>query len=684
MVQEGPQPVGTLSVALQHATNLLNHKPGLAERQAGEILAMIPDQPGALLVLGVARRRLGQAERSREALDRLAALQPNWPDAVYERGLTLAALGDSAGAIAAFRRATELRPQMSDAWRALGDQYTLVGDVAAADAAYAQQIRHSTRNPALMEAAAALCDGRLAIAERQLKDYLKRFPTDVVAIRMLAELAARLGRYEDSETLLARCLELAPGFQGARHNYAFVLNRQNKAVEAIAELDRLLELEPGNPNYRMLRAAALVQIGEYHEAIRLYRDLLRDYPAQPKAWMSYGHALKTEGEREESIAAYRRSIALQPGFGEAYWSLANLKTFRFAPADIEAMRGQLERSDLSPDDRLHFHFALGKAFEDAKDHAASFEHYREGNLIRHERSGYDADETTSRVDRAIAFFTPELFHDRAGSGIDAADPIFVVGLPRSGSTLIEQILASHSAVEGTMELPDLPSMVKRIGGKRKRGDVSRYPEVLGEMDRAALAGLGQEFLDRTRVQRKTGRPFFTDKMPNNFFHVGLIHLILPNAKIVDARRHPLATCFSGFKQHFARGQLFSYDLADIGRYYSDYVRLMAHFDGILPGRVHRVHYESMVADTENEIRRLLAYCGLDFEESCLRYYENDRSVRTASAEQVRRPIFSDGLDQWRHYEPWLDPLKAALGPVLTSYPEVPSAFLEPGKAWHAT
>jgi tetratricopeptide (TPR) repeat protein len=664
MVQEGARQVGTLSAALRHAANLLNADPVLAARQAGEILSVVPDQAQALLILGIAQRRLGDLVASRHALDRAVSLQPVSAEASYERGLTLAALGDAAAAISSLSRATQLRPTMSDAWRALGDQYTLAGDTAAADAAYAQQIRHSTQNPALMEAASALCEGRLAVAERLLKDYLKRYPTDVVAIRMLAELAARLGRYDDAETLLGRCLELAPGFQAARGNYAFVLHRQNKPVEALAELDRLLAVEPGDPNHRMLKAAALVQIGEYAAAIGLYDAVLRDYPAQPKAWMSYGHALKTEGRSEEGIAAYRRSIAIDPGFGEAWWSLANLKTFRFTDADIACMRQQLLRTDLAAEDRLHFHFALAKALEDQAEFAEAFGQYEAGNRVRREQLPYDPAETATRVDRAIAFFDRDLFRRFAGSGDPAPDPIFIVGLPRSGSTLIEQILASHSAVEGTMELPDLPAMVKRLGGRLKRGDVGRYPEILAEQTAADLAALGQEYLRRTAVQRKTGRKFFIDKMPNNFFHVGLIHLILPNAKIIDARRHPLAACVSGFRQHFARGQLFSYDLADIGRYYADYVRLMAHFDRVLPGRVHRVHYETMVAETEGEISRLLDYCGLPFEESCLQFHANDRSVRTASAEQVRRPIFTDGIDHWRHYEANLGPLKAALGPLL--------------------
>ncbi|MDR3506973.1 MAG: sulfotransferase [Caulobacteraceae bacterium] len=547
----------------------------------------------------------------------------------------------------------------------------MAGQTKAADDAYARQIQASVNDPVLMEAAQALVDGRLAVTERLLRAHLNDNPTDVAAIRMLAEVGGRLGRYEDAEALLARCLELAPSFSPARYNYAIVLNRLNKQTEALAEIEPLLQQEPRNPGYRNLRAAILSQIGEYAGAIDDYASVLKDFPDQPKIWMSYGHLMKTVGRQAESIAAYRKSIDLAPALGEAYWSLANLKTVSFEASDMEAMRAQLARQDITNEDRFHLHFALGKALEDAGLYADSFEHYRQGNALRREAAPYDADLTHENVQRTIATFTSDFVASRAGSGCPAPDPIFVVGLPRSGSTLVEQILSSHSAVEGTMELPDIIAIAKRLGGRRAVGDSSAYPECLGELGADDLAELGEEFLARTRVQRKLGRPFFIDKMPNNFMHVGMIHLVLPNAKIIDARRRPMACCFSGFKQHFARGQLFTYDLDDIGRYYADYVALMSHFDAVLPGRVHRVIYEQMVADPEAEVRRLLAYCGLPFEEQCLRFYESGRAVRTASSEQVRRPIFTDGVDQWRNFEPFLGALEAALGPILTTYPDAP-------------
>lgn len=628
---------GTLGTALANAARLLAGAPGEAAEQAAEILRAMPDQPDALALHGLALGRLGRGEE----------------------------------AIAALRRAVSLNPALPDAWRALGDHYTALDMRAAADAAYAQAIRHATRDPRLMGAALALVENRIPDAEAILREFLKRQPTDVAAIRMLAEVAARIGRYQDAETLLARCLELAPGFTAARHNYAMVLHRLNRPEDALAQIDRLLQEEPRNPGYRNLRAAVLGRIGEYAGSIEQYREVLAEYPNQAKVWMSLGHALKTAGRHAESIEAYTTSIAKSPQLGEAYWSLANLKTFRFTPQQVEAMRAQLAGGELTAEDRLHFEFSLGKALEDAGDHAASFAHYLQGNRLRRATLRYDADENHAHVERSRKVFTREFFAARANWGCQAPDPIFVVGLPRSGSTLIEQILASHSRVEGTMELPDVGMLARVVATRTTRPGTSAYPRALEKFSAGELAAFGERYLRQTRIQRKTSALFFIDKMPNNFAHLGFIHLMLPKARIIDARRHPLGCCLSGFKQHFARGQAFTYDLTEIGRYYRDYVELMAHFDAVLPGRVHRVFYENMVEDTEAEVRRLLDYCGLEFEPAVLRFHENQRAVRTASSEQVRRPINREGMDQWRHYEPWLDPLKQALGEVLERYPAAP-------------
>jgi tetratricopeptide (TPR) repeat protein len=664
----------SLDVALNHASRLLGSDPELAGRQASEILQVVRDHPAALLVLAASHRMRGRADEAIAILQPLARSQPRAALVHYELGLALGRAGRGDEALDALRRALALKPELPQAWLALADHLRAIGDAEAADAAYLAHVRHSARDPRLLQAAEALADNRLPDAEALLRAWLKQHPTDVAAIRMLAELAVRVGRNEEALNLLERCVELAPGFREARQHYALVLHREQHAQEALAQLDILLADDASNPGCRTLKAAILCRLGEYDAGIALYEAILDEYPNNARVWMSHGHALKTAGRQDEAIAAYRRSIALDPGFGEAYWSLANLKTFRFGEDEIAAMRMQLARGDLADEHRFHFDFALGKALEDRADYADSFAHYAAGNALRLKTMPYRAGDTSARVARAKQLYTREFFAERAGCGDPSPDPIFIVGLPRSGSTLLEQILSSHSAVEGTMELPEIIAMTRAL---RRGADASTsYHDVLAGLPAETFAELGRQYLDRTRVQRKTGAPLFIDKMPNNFLHLGLIQLMLPNAKIVDARRHPLACCFSGFKQHFARGQNFSYSLDDLGRYYRDYVELMAHFDDAfagcgLPGRVHRVIHERLIDDTEAEVRRLLDYCGLPFEERCLRFFENDRPVRTASSEQVRRPINRDGVDQWKHYETWLDPLKAALGPVLDAYPDVP-------------
>lgn len=634
MASTVPDPRGTLDVALGHTQRLLEQNPAMAAEQAREILRVVPAQPRALALLGHA----------------------------------LAALGRRDEAIAALRQATTHDPDTPDAWRTLGDQLMLAGDRAGADAAYAGHVRASVYDPELRQAATALAENNLPVAERILKPYLSRHPTDVAAIRMLAELAGRLGRNVDAENLLRRAVELAPSFAPARFNLATVLHRQNRAPEALEELDRLLAEEPDNPAYLNLKGAVLSRIGDHGEAIAQFEGVLRQRPNNAMIWMSYGHALKTVGRQQDSIAAYRRSIDLRGGLGEAWWSLANLKTVRFAEDDIARMEGALEDKAIGEEDRFHLHFALGKALEDARRWERSFGHYAEGNRLRRLRIDYAADETSDLVARSKALFTPAFFAGRAGQGADAADPIFVLGMPRSGSTLVEQILASHPLVEGTRELPDIMTFAQRLSGRKLRADPSLYPEALADLGADELRALGEEYCARARVHRKTDKPFFVDKMPNNWAHVGLIQLILPNAKIIDTRRHPLGCCFSNFKQHFARGQSFSYSLEDIGRYYADYVAAMAHIDAVLPGRVHRVLHEDMVINTEAQVRALLDHCGLSFDPACLRFWETDRAVQTASSEQVRRPIFREGLEQWQHFEPWLGPLKSALGGLDAHYP----------------
>ena len=657
-------PEAGVDEALQHTARLMQARPDLAERQARQILGVLPSEPRARMFLGAALRRQGNAVGAAEILRPLARQQPRSSQTHMELGLAQAALGNVEESLAALRHAVGLNKDLPDAWRAIADQLFLKGETEAADAAYAQYLRAGVQDPALRSAAEALADDRLAVAEHLLRDRLRSHPSDVAAMRMLAETGTRLGRYADAEALLDTCLELAPSFDGARYNLAIVLYRQQKGGPAIPHLERLLASDPNETAYRNLLAACLGLVGEYQQAAALYDRLVAEHPRQPKLWLSYGHTLRTLGRRDDAVSAYNRCIELAPNMGEAFWSLANLKTVPFSAQDEEAMLGLLARPDLSGEDRLHVEFALGKATEDRGEFAGSFEHYAAGARLRAAELKYDADQTTQRMQAARSLFTAPFFADRAASGAPSPAPIFIVGLPRSGSTLLEQILASHSAVEGTMELPDIAAIARELAPPGRKDQGASYPEVLETLEAEAFAALGEDYLSRTAIQRKLGRIHFIDKMPNNFNHIGMIQLILPNARIIDARRHPMAACFSAFKQHFARGQQFSYDLTDVGRYYADYVTITDHFDAVLPGRIHRVIYEDLVEDMETQVRRLLDYCGLPFESACLQFHENERAVRTASSEQVRRPIYREGLEHWRNFEPWLGPLKEALGPTL--------------------
>jgi len=661
----------TLQPALEEVRRLLVSDAALAGEKATRILATVPGHPGATLLLGIARRLAGDAAGSIEALEPLARSESDWALVHYELGRGYAAAGRAEQAVAALRRAVELQPAQPGAWCSLANELRAQGDDAGADAVCADRIRASASDPRLIEANGALHQNRIKEAEAILRRQLQEDPTDVAAMRMLAEVGVLLGQLDDAGMLLRRCLELAPNYADARYTHAYVLNRQMRPADALQEIDRALETEPGNPGYRNLKAVLLGRMGQFERANEIYADLLAEHPQQPKTWMSYGHSLLAAGRQADSIAAYRKSIELRPELGEAWWSLANLKTVTFTAADIDAQRRQLDDAELTDEDRLHFEFTLGKALEDAGDYADAFAHYAEGNRLHRAMAPYDASEVTSYVRRAKGFFTAGYFADRAGCGSPAPDPVFVVGLPRAGSTLLEQILASHPDVEGTGERPDVIAIVQELAGRREQPDGADYPGVLASLAPEAFRQLGERYLASTRVQRRAGRPLFVDKMPNNFAHVGLIHTMLPNARIVDVRRHPLACCFSNFKQLFARGQHFSYDLDDVGRYYRDYVELMAHFDEVLPGRVHRVFYERLVDDMEAEVRGLLDHCGLPFDERCLRFHENERGVGTASSEQVRQPLYRGGIDHWRHFELWLDPLKEALGPVLDAYPATP-------------
>ncbi len=641
--------------------SLLESDPAAAAREAAQIVRSHPQHVAAVLLLGAAQRACGDARAAAAQLSELAAAQPDSAPVQLELGRTLAASGDAEQALGALSKAVQLQPDLAEAWGELAALYAARGDLQACDAAYAKFARLAPPERHLAEAAAALAARRLPAAEARLRERLARAPRDVGALRLLAEVEGEREDYLEAERLLGECLTLAPGYSDARFDLARLLHSQQKAAPMLPLLERLLTLEPDNFRFRTLQASAYNLLGQNERAQQIQEQLLTEFPESELLWLYYGHSLRIAGRLEEAVAAYRHSTRVKPQFGEAWFSLGNLKTVRFSDEDIATMQAQAARVDLDDNTRLQFEFALGKAFEDQRIFAASFEHYARGNALRRAMVNYEADGVTRFVQRTCAVYTPEFFAARAGSGNPAPDPIFVVGLPRSGSTLLEQILASHSQVEGTRELPDIPGFALELGALERPGKPPAYPASVAQLERAQLRALGDRYLAQTRPHRVLGRPRFIDKMPANFNHVGLIHLLLPNAKIIDARRGPLACCFANFKQHFHSGVWFTYNLEDLGRYYRDYVHLMSHFDNVLPGRVHRVHYEDLVTDFEGEVRRLLAYCGLPFEEQCLRFYETERAVQTVSSDQVRKPLYADAVDQWRNFEPWLGPLKQALG-----------------------
>jgi len=652
---------GDLQTALRNATNLLDHDPGLAQEQVDEILKVYPDTIEAKRILATAFRLQKRPQKGLDVLEPLSGGHRDSPDFLHEIAQCLGGVGRGEEAIRALRRAVVLQPKHAGCWLSLGNQLAVSGDEEGSRQAFEHHFEVSTRHPELLEAVRLMRKAKMGKAERIVRDLLKKYPADVSAIRVLADIGAKLGQFKDASHLLQRCLELAPDFHSARRTYATILLRRQLPEAALEQAQKLLEAEPGNPSYLVLKASILVRIGEHREAIRIYEKILKHYPNQARAQMSYGHTLKTVGRLDESIEAYRKCIRLSPEVGEAYWSLANLKTFRFGDDDIENMRKQVTAEGGDADDQSHLAFALGKALEDRSEFDESFKFYRRGNAIRRIKHRHNPRINVFESVRQVRTLTQAFFEQRRGWGHQAPDPIFIVGLPRAGSTLLEQILASHSQVEGTSELQDIIAISRKLAAKSRQNPSGKYPEILAQMTADEFHELGESYLRTTRIQR-SDTAFFIDKMPNNFRHIGLIHLLLPNSRIIDARRHPMGGCFSGYKQLFANGQTFTYGLEDIGKYYRDYVKVMDHWDAVLPGRVHRVQYEEMVADTEAQIRALLDYCGLEFEEQCLRFYETDRAVRTPSSEQVRKPIYKEGLEQWRHYEAHLEPLKKALGP----------------------
>jgi tetratricopeptide (TPR) repeat protein len=663
-----PEPASRIESEVIRIRALLQGGQYAPALQAAEALLIeVPENRDVIYMIAVAQRYLQRIPDALATLVRLERLHPNYSRLYQERGHCYVGLRQAEPAIEAFLRGVNINPALPASWKALQGLYRMTGQSANADLATAHVETLAKLPTEVITASAMFADGEVFPAERMIRDFLLKHGDHIEAMRLLAKIGMKLDVYDDAELLLEGVLQLAPDYRAARHDYALVLLHRHKHALGLKELERLLEVEPGNRTFKLSYASALVGLGQYAEAVELYRTLLAEIPQAPDVHLFMAHALKTLGKQQEAIDSYRTAIGLRPGYGDAYWSLANLKTYKFPEADIVEMRAKEQAPRIALEDHYHLCFALGKALEDRAEYAESFRYYERGNALKKAESRFKIEpiERNTRLQTEVC--TSDFFAARGGYGCPSDEPIFILGLPRAGSTLLEQILASHSQVEGTQELPDVPRLVAELQGRDPDPVNPRYPGVLADLDSEALRRFGERYMTDTRTYR-TDKPRFIDKMPNNFRHVGLIHLILPNARIIDARREPMACCFSNFKQLFAAGQEFTYSLEDIARYYRTYVEIMHHWDAVLPGKVLRIQHEDVVEDLEGNVRKLLDFCDLEFEPACLEFWKNERSVRTASSEQVRRPIFKEGLDQWRNFEPWLGPLKEALGDLVAPPP----------------
>jgi tetratricopeptide (TPR) repeat protein len=607
------------------------------------------------------QRLRGDAPAALLTLEELERLHPRFSRLFQERGLCHVQLKQAPEAIDALLRAVNLNTALPVSWEMLVGLFRLTQQTQAQHNAEAHVATLAKQPADVVTANALFADGDLAEAESLIRGFLARHGHHIEAMRLLARIGVERDAYQDAQLLFEGVLDLEPQYHAARYDYAQLLIKRHLHAPALEQTRLLLQAQPDNRAWRTLHAAALVGLGQHEEAIALYRQLLVGATQPGELHLSIAHSHKTLGRQAAAIGEYRRAAGLRGDYGDAWWSLANLKTYRFEEAEVERMAAAEAADSTSAADRWHLCFALGKALEDRGEYAGSFDYYARGNALKHAAGNYRA-ETIELEGRLLRHeCTTAFFARHHGGGQPAADPIFIVGLPRSGSTLIEQILASHPQVEGTQELANIP----RTAASLQAEDLA-YPLALARLDAAACRRLGTQYIEDTRVYR-TDRPRFIDKMPNNFRHVGLIHLILPNAIVIDARREPMACCFGNFKQLFAQGQEFTYDIEDIARYYRNYLELMRHWDTVLPARVLRVHHEDVVDDLEGQVRRVLEHCGLPFDAACLEFHRTQRSVRTASSEQVRQPIYREGLDQWRQFEPWLGPLRAALGDALARY-----------------
>jgi tetratricopeptide (TPR) repeat protein len=630
---------------------------------AEAVLDEAPENTRALFLAAVCLRYLKRFDDALETLHRLTHQAPDYGRAWQEIGHNYRDRKRAGPACEAYARATELNPGLMAAWRFLAELRQRSGDVEGARVAASNFKRLADLPRELVTVTSQLHEGKIYKAEKICRHFLQNNPHHPEAMRLLAAIGMELHIYDDAEFLLESVIELQPDFDLARMDYVKVLHQRQKfadAWEAAAELRRRM---PGNLAAELAYANQCAAIGRYDEALTVLEPLIERSPQPWHVQMLRGHALKTIGQQDEAIAAYSAAYKGRPDFGDAWWSLANMKTFRFDDEQIAQLRSLIEAGGLTPVDEIHLRFALGKALEDRAAWEESFQHYARGNAIKRARVDYSADRMAADFERQKTFFTQARAAELLDGGHEAPDPIFIVGLPRAGSTLIEQILASHPAIDGTLELPNILAMAHRLNGRRRRDEEPRYPGILAELSPEDRRQLGEQFIEETRVHRGEA-PLFLDKMPNNFRHLGLIFSILPRARVIDARRAAMGCCFSGFKQLFAEGQEFSYSLSDIGRYYRDYVDLMDHWHQVYPGRILQVNYEDVVGDLESQVRRMLDHLELPFDPACVEFHRTERSVRTASSEQVRQPIYQSGVEQWRHYAPWLDDLRHTLGPEL--------------------
>ena len=630
------------------------------------LLAINPEHTEALYMAAVCYRYTKQYDKAQDCLDSLMSLSRDKGRIYQEQGHLHVALNHPEKALAAFANACQLNPVLIASWRSQYQILQAMNRPEDASQAQAQVQRLQALPKALVAVADLMAQGKLLKAESLCRKFLQSNPTHVEGMRLLAELAVQFGVLEDAEYLLESALEFEPGNAQVKIDYISILRKRQKFAQALSAAKDLSSEQPKNPQFKSLYAIETMQMGDYKTSLALFDDVLELLPGDAITLTSRGHALKTRGSQKEAIASYKAAISSDPWHGDAYYALSNLKTYNFSEAEIDKMLALEQREELGPASKLHIAFALGKAFEDEHDYTRSFEFYAQGNRLKRQQSNYDADQMSVELANQRLYFTRDVLKSRANAGYPAPDPIFIVGLPRAGSTLLEQILSSHSQVDGTLELPNILSTAQKLRRQGRDDGDKPYPELLQDFSDTQLQSLGQQYIEDTQIHRQ-GAPFFIDKMPNNFRHIGLIKLILPNAKIIDARRHPMACCFSGFKQLFAEGQEFTYDLSDIGRYYNDYVELMDHWDTVSPGTVLRVHYENVVEDLETQVTRILEYCGLPFERACLNYYNTERAVRTASSEQVRQPIYRQGVEQWLQFKPFLSILEKTLEQSIDQY-----------------